>query len=159
MKLERKGEILGTVGERTNYRTVHGEDVHIGDLVKVNIMGGVLTVIEPMVKGNTLFDGEKCFVMGIEIACDGTEGTVEGDKILEIVKPYTALEVGDELGECEVVVIADKEEEKEAPAGDDLGQKIFFGIIDKAISDLKDAGKDYHGLDFIKTMLIEGGLK
>lgn len=154
MKLERKGEVLGAVGERTNYRTVHGEDVHIGDLVKVNVMGGMVTVIEPMVKGNTLFDGEKCFVMGIEIACDGIEGTVEGDKILEIVKPYTALEVGDELGECEVVVVADKEE-KEAPAGDGLGQKIFFGIIDKATADLKDAGKDYRGLDFIKTILFE----
>lgn len=152
MKLERKGEILGTVGERTNYRTVHGEDVHIGDLVKVVILGDV--VVEPMVKGSTLFEDEKCFVMGVEIACDDIEGTVEGDKILEIVKPYTALEVGDELGECEVVVVADKEE-KEVSAGYDLGEKVFFGIIDKATADLKDAGKDYRGLDFIKTILFE----
>lgn len=156
MKLMRKNENFGTVGERTNYRTVHGEDVHIGDLVKVVILGDV-EVVEPMVKGSTLFEGEKCFVMGVEIACDDTEGTVDGGKILEIVKPYTALEVGDELGTCEVKVVAE-EEEKEAPAGDDLGQKIFFGIIDKAIADLKDAGKDYHGLDFIKMVLKEGGL-
>lgn len=156
MKLIRDGEHLGIVGEKTNYRTIHGEDVHVGDIVKVAILGDI-EVSEVMVKGKNFFGVEKAFVMGVEIACNDKEGTVEGEKILEIVKPYTALEVGDELGECNVVVADDiKEEKKEAPVGEELAIEIFFGIIDKAIADLKDAGKDYHGLGFIKMMLKEG---
>lgn len=156
MKLIRDEEHLGIVGEKTNYRTNHGEDVHVGDIVKVAILGDIM-VSEVMVKGKNCFGVEKAFVMGVEIACNDKEGTVEGEKILEIVKPYTALEVGDELGTCNVVVVGDtKEEKKEVPATEDLGEKIFFGIIEKAISDLKDAGKDYHGLAFIKMVLKEG---
>lgn len=161
MILERNGEHLGTVGEKTNYRTVHGEDIHVGDIVKAGIMGGLITVVEPMVKGDNGLGEEKAFVMGIEMTCNDAEGTVEGAKILEIVKPYTALELGEKLGRCDVVV-SDKEIEKEKTtkdAGEELAYKIFFGIIDKAIKDLKEANKDYHGLEFIKTVLTEGGLR
>ena len=65
MILERNGERLGTVGEKTNYRTVHGEDIHVGDIVKAGIMGGLITVVEPMVKGDNGLGEEKAFVMGI----------------------------------------------------------------------------------------------
>lgn len=159
MKLVRGEYQLGAVGEKTNYRTVHGEDVHVGDIVKVEILGGELTVIEPMVKGDSIFGATKEFVMGIEIACDDTEGTVEGERILEIVRPYTSLEVGEKLGKCDVEVIKDTtKKEVKKDAGEELAKAVFFRILDKAITDLKDAGKDYHGLEFIKMMTSEGGL-
>lgn len=152
MRLVRDGEHYGVVGEKTNYRTIHGEDVHVGDIVKVDIMGGAITVIEPMVKSDDGVGNIKTFVMGIEIACNDAEGTVEGRKILEIIKPYTALEVGEVLGKCSVVVEGAVEEKAEAPADTDEGLELVKQILDKAIEDLKEVGKDYHGLVAIRVI-------
>lgn len=158
MILRNGAKNLGKVGEKTNYRTIHGEDVHIGDLVKVDFFDGMIKVVEPMVKAEKNCGEIKSFVMGIEVACDDNLGTVEGKKILEIVKPYTALKVGEELGECGVTVEEDTEEKEETPSNDDLGRKVFLGIMKRAIDDLKESNKDYHGLEFILTVLVEGGV-
>lgn len=164
MKLMREEAFFGTVGEKTNYKTVKGEDVHIGDIVKVEILGGAFTVVEPMVKGDDLLGNEKTFVMGVELACDDAEGTVEGRQIVEIVKPYTSLKIGEELGKCNVMVVSDvatedvTEEETELDACEELAKVMFFGILDKAIADLREAGKDYHGLALIRKAVVDGGI-
>lgn len=164
MRLVRDGEHYGVVGEKTNYRTIHGEDVHVGDIVKVGILGGAFTVTEPMVKSDDGLGNIKAFVMGVEITCDDAEGTVEGRKILEIVKPYTALEVGEKLGECDVEVVEGTVEEKtEAPAeiednSEAEAKEMFIEILDKAIEDLRDAGKDYQGLVAIRVIAELAGI-
>ena len=154
MKLILEGKDYGTVGEKTNYRTVHGEDVHVGDLVKITCFNGRISVVEPMVKSQIGYDKTKVFVMGVEIMCDDVAGTIEGNKILEIVKPYTALMPGDKVGKQNIEVVGEQEETKELP-GVDIAEVFVFSILDKAIKDLKDSDKDYHGLSFIKTLLQE----
>lgn len=154
MKLILEGKDYGTVGEKTNYRTVHGEDVHVGDLVKTTCFNGCISVVEPMVKSQIGYDETKVFVMGVEMMCDDVAGTIEGNKILEIVKPYTALMPGDKVGKQNIEVVGEQEETKELP-GVDIAEVVMFSILDKAIKDLKDSDKDYHGLSFIKTLLQE----
>lgn len=158
MKLILDGKDYGTVGEKTNYRTVHGEDVHVGDLVKTTCFNGRISVVEPVVKSQIGYDKTKVFVMGVELMCDDVEGTIEGNKILEIVKPYTALVPGDKVGKQNIEVVGEQEETeeetKEIP-DTDIAEVFVFNILDKAIEDLKDSGKDYHGLSFIKTLLQE----
>lgn len=161
MKLILDGKDYGTVGEKTNYRTVHGEDVHVGDLVKTTCFNGRISVVEPVVKSQICYDKTKVFVMGVELMCDDVAGTIEGNKILEIVKPYTALVPGDKVGKQNIEVVGEQEETeeetKELP-GVDIAEVFVFGILDKAIKDLKDSDKDYHGLSFIKT-LLQGVMK
>lgn len=163
MILKRDGVYdYGVVGERTNYRTIHGEDVHVGDLVKVELgeMYTTSSIVEPMVKEKGLFGEDKAFVMGIEFTCNDERGTIEGARILEIVKPYTALEVGEELGTCDITVHAEEKEEptNNTSEGEEMAKELFTNILDKAIADLKVAGKDYHGLELIRTLSVMGGL-
>ncbi len=212
MKLILDGKDYGTVGEKTNYRTVHGEDVHVGDLVKTTCFNGHISVVEPVVKSQICYDKTKVFVMGVELMCDDVAGTIEGNKILEIVKPYTALVPGDKVGKQNIEVVGEQEETEEETCDDvagtiegnkileivkpytalvpgdkvgkqnievvgeqeeteeeteeetkelpgvDIAEVFVFGILDKAIKDLKDSDKDYHGLSFIKT-LLQGVMK
>ena len=151
----RRDENLGTVGEKTTYKTVNGEEVHVGDLVKVLLNNEGLSTVDTMVKGNTWRKNGKYFIMGIEMACNDIDGTIKGRKILEIVKPYTALKEGDELGLGDIKVVADKLEKKETAICDDFAKPMVMGILYRAIKDLKESGKDYFGLDFIRMMMAD----
>jgi len=149
------GDCVGMVGEKTPYKTMHGEDIHIGDIVKVSIFGGSETIIKPMMK-DKVNGVDKYFVMGIEMACNDSKGTIEGalDR-MEIVRPYTSLIVGEKIDNDYITVVDNpKEEKKEDKKETDLGAEIFLNILDKAIADLKDAGKDYHGLEVIKMLAV-----
>lgn len=86
----------GVVGEKTNYKDINGQPIHIGDIVKVevDIEGRKVTVEEPMVKSNVADSlREKSFIMGIESICNDSTGEIGGETLdIEVIKSYKDLE-------------------------------------------------------------------
>lgn len=147
----------GTIGEKTAYKTILGEELCVGDTVEVIILGNVENLV--VVKTDVLRKKDKAFIAGIESWCNDETGEVQNATISRIIKPHTSLHHGDILGvHNEIRVCA--YEQVEIPLNEktakDLGIGIANEILDKAIKDLKESGKDYLGLQTLKYLMLLG---
>ncbi len=150
---------LGRVGEETNFKTIDGEILHVGDVVGVYLDGEKIAE-QVVVKGEVSEGNIKAFIMGFEKISIECIGEVLGMD-LKLVIPYTALDIGDTVGEDSLLYVVKGSPIKEQPVSknnDDAmcnaSMKMLMSILDSAIKDLKECNKGYFGLEFIKTMLI-----
>lgn len=78
----------GIVGTPTNMKSIYGEQLDVGDVVR--LFDGDLTVVCVCEKSNNGIP----FVMGIMSCCEAN-GTIEGDWGVEIHKKYTEVKAGE----------------------------------------------------------------
>lgn len=154
MLLKRSDKNLGTIGEKTAYKTIRGEELCVGDTVEVAIFGNVKNLV--VVKTNVPEKKDKTFLDGIEMWCNDETGEVKKAFILRIIKPHTSLQHGDIIGESNILVCAYEPLPLDEEISKDLGIGIVNEILDKAIKDLKESGKDYLGLQTLKYLISLG---
>lgn len=79
---------VGTVGIPTNYKDANGNKLSVGDVVKISI--GCYSEMSIVV-----IDNGKPFVMGIGTVCDSETGHIDDNFIVEKVKSYRDIKVGE----------------------------------------------------------------
>lgn len=129
MKLKFIDNYIGKTGEKTNLQDINGDNLFVGDVVRV-ISNMGQNILSAVVKEN-----DKFYVMGLK--CIDIKTTKDFKVYKE--KSYASMKVGEKIGAIEYVDDAEKDIKNEE-ISPDKALKALIGIL--VIADILGIGKD-----------------